>query len=91
MKVKRTRKIFHVAGDKNLSECINANEDDNFKLDRIIWTGNLDAKAPGQVLTAKGEDVRKGLIHLYLVIFISEVPIERQGEVPSARGPKILN
>ena len=83
MEVKVDRKIFHVAGDKNLAECIQANEVDGFKLDRIIWTGNLDAKVPGQILTPKGEDVKTGLVHLYLILFIREVPIEA--------GPKIVN
>jgi hypothetical protein len=83
MEVKVDRKFFHVAGDKNLAACIKDNEKDGFRLNSVIWTGNLDAKIPGQVLTAKGEDARSGIIHLYLVLFLREVPVEA--------GPKIVN
>lgn len=83
MKVERSRKIFHLAGDKNLAECIQANEDEEFRLDQVIWTGNLDAKVPGQILTPKGEEAKTGLIHLYLVIFLKEAPVES--------GPSLVN
>ena len=83
MEIKIDRKIFHIAGDRNLAECIKANESDGFRLDRIIWTGNLEAKAPGQILTPQGEDMKTGLIHLYLVIFLREVP--------EPASPKLIN
>jgi len=74
------RKFFIVKGPHELAMCIKENETDGFNLSHLIWSGNIEvSNAPGQVLTAKGDKTRHGIIHLYLVMFV------REKEIPVAK------